>query len=88
MRPENMRMKEFLKQHGIEAQPKYIFHGSLHHSWRLYNHDIKWSAQLQRKLTDLGFTGLHGPLTQYSGNGGVFSVFVRGHNELLESLSA
>lgn len=92
MRPENKRMQEFLKQNGIDAIPKYIFTGSLKRSWRLYGkngngHDlsdyVKWTPELVTKLTDLGFTGLHGPLGPYDGNGGVFSVFVHGHYEFL-----
>lgn len=84
MRPENQRMKAFLKQHNIEATPKFIWDGSLKRTWRLYNHDVKWTDELAARLTELGFVDFdHAPLGRYSGNGGVFSVFVRGHNELL-----
>ncbi len=94
MRPENMRMQNFLKANGIDAVPKYLFTGSLKGSWRLYGtkngstHDLgdyqKWTPELAQKLTVLGFRGLFGPLDQTDGNGGVFSVFVRGHNEFLQ----
>jgi len=96
MRPENKRMQEFLRASGINAVPKYIFKGSLRGSWRLYgienkkdvggyglNKYQKWTLELAEKLTALGFRGLHGPLGIYDGNGGVFSVFVRGHNNFL-----
>ena len=83
MGPENKRMQTFLKQNGINAMPKYIATGSLKRTWRLYNLKQSWSMDLADKLTALGFNGLHGPLGKYSGNGGLFSVFVRGHFELL-----
>jgi len=93
MRPENKRMQEFLKQNGIYAVPKWISKGSLKRSWRLYGPSGKntggfenyqpWTMELADKLTALGFRGLHGQLERFSGNGGVFSVFVRGHEELL-----
>ena len=83
--PENIRMMEFLAKHGIKCAVKYIWNGSLRGTWRLYGKDQKWTPELMRKLTDLRFKGFDGrELTEYSGNGGVFSVFVRGHNELLE----
>jgi len=84
MRPENKRMQVFLKQNGIKAIPKYIATGSLTRTWRLYNLKQLWSVELANKLNALGFVDLDGkPLAQYSGNGGLFSVFVRGHFELL-----
>jgi len=85
VRPENARMMEFLAKHGIKCQVKYIWNGSLRGTWRLYNKNEKWTPELMKKLTDLRFKGFdRNPLTEYSGNGGVFSVFVRGHDELLE----
>lgn len=100
MRPENQRMKEFLKAHGIDAMPMYIKDGSVKGSWRLYglkgkNPDgspiyQKWwdNFDLQDKLNSLGFTDLWGKkLSNISANGGVFSVFVRGHNELLNPVN-
>ena len=84
--PENIRMMEFLAKHGIKCAVKYIWNGSLRGTWRLYGKDQKWTPELIRKLTDLRFKGFDGrELTEYSGNGGTFSVFVRGHNELLEN---
>lgn len=94
MRPENKRMQEFLKQNGVNAVPKWISTGSLKRSWRLYGKTGKstrntldnyqrWTPELAQKLTALGFRGLHGPLDRFDGNGGVFSVFVRGHEEFL-----
>ena len=94
MRIENKRMQNFLKANGIEAIPKYIKAGSLRHSWRFcgkgsqkgkgFVYYQKWTPELVEKLTGLGFTGLHGPLDKYDGNGGVFAVFVRGHYEFLQ----
>ena len=83
MRLENQRMKEFLNRNGLDAQPKYIWDGSLKRTWRLYNHSIPWTEELGAQLTGLGFTGLHGPFGKYDGNGGVLSIFVRGHYEML-----
>lgn len=83
--PHNARMRAFLEQHNIQATPKYLFDGSLKGSWRLYNPDLKWSEELADSLNAIGFTDLWGkPLGRYSGNGGMFSVFARGHNELLK----
>ncbi len=89
MLPHNARMMQFLAQHGIEAMPKYIKDGSLKHSWRLYNLDRKWSQELADELNAIGFTNIFGePLGIYSGNGGLFSVFVKGHYELLKDWEA
>jgi len=95
MLTENKKMQEFLRVNGIDAIPKYIKTGSLKRSWRLYGKtgtktgDImqdyqRWTPELCEKLTDLGFTGFHGALGKFSGNGGLFSVFVRGHFEFLK----
>lgn len=86
MRPENSRMAQFLADNGLPGvRVKYISDGSLKGRWRLYKPNTPWvGTDLPNRLTALGFTDFDGrPLTDYSGNGGVFSVFVRGHNELL-----
>ena len=84
MRVENKRMQAFLKQHDIEATPKYISTGSLRGTWRLYNLKQLWNMELAQQLNELGFVDFNGrPLAQFSGNGGFFAVFVRGHKELL-----
>jgi hypothetical protein len=96
MRPENKRMQEYLKANEIKAIPQCQKDGSLKGSWRLYGlvgkapdgtpiYQNWWdNFELQNKLNSLGFTDLWGKqLSNISGNGGVFSVFVRGHNELL-----
>ena len=84
MRPENKRMTAFLKTNGIEARPKWLRAGSLKQTWRLHNSETPWTLDLAAKLNSLGFTDYDGrPLGQFSGNGGYFSVFVRGHEELL-----
>ncbi len=87
MRPENQRMKAFLASHGIKAMPKYIHEGSLRGLWRLYGApNEQWTEELRSKLDALGFLDFQGqPLHRFSGNGGLFSVFVMGHNELLQS---
>jgi hypothetical protein len=85
MRPENKRMKAFLKANGIDCEVKYFPKGSMKNSWRLYNNDQKWTPGIWNKLNDLGFTWLdHQKLGPYHGNGGMFSVPVYGHYELLE----
>ena len=84
--PHNIRMMEFLRQHGISAVPKYIKDGSLKHTWRLYSPDEKWSLELANSLNAIGFANIWGePLNEHSGNGGYFSVFVTGHYELLKN---
>ena len=91
MRPENKAMADFLASKGITGVvPKYIDKGSLRGCWRLC---IKgpvrgiwkqWAMADAELLNGLGFVGFDGkPLGMYSGNGGMWQVFVRGHNELL-----
>jgi hypothetical protein len=84
MRIENKRMMVFLKFHGIRAKARYEREGSMRGTWSLYDQETAWEPTLTAKLTELGFTDFQGkPLSWYSGNGGRFSVSVRGHNELL-----
>lgn len=88
MRAENQRMQEFLRQHGIEARVKFTWRGSMKGTWQLYNPDVFWTPGMKDKLTELGFKDFDGrPLNQHSGNGGMFSVSVIGHNEFLEGVS-
>lgn len=83
-RPENKRMQAFLAKNGIDATPKWIPDGSLKRTWRLYNGETKWTPELAEKLNALGFRNYdNAPLHGIDGNGGVFSVFVRGHEEFL-----
>ena len=77
MRNENELMKLWLHKNGVDCTPMFIWTGSMKGTWRLYNKTMKWTPELRDKLTALGFAGSHGPLTQFSGNGGAFSVFVR-----------
>lgn len=84
MRPENEKMRQFLQENGIECSVKYISDGSLKKTWRLYKKGEKWTEELAQKLTALGFVDFDWkPLSWLSGNGGLFSVFVRGYNELV-----
>jgi hypothetical protein len=84
MRPENKRMQAFLKDHGIIAGVKYLPDGSLRGCWSVYGREQPWTDELCARLGALGFRGFDGDmLNRYSGNGGAFSVFLRGHNELL-----
>ena len=77
-------MKNFLAENGIIANAKWFSTGSLKRTWRLYNPEQKWTPFLTAQLTQLGFTDFDNkPLGIYSGNGGMFSVFVKGHEELL-----
>jgi hypothetical protein len=105
MRPENNRMKQFLKANGIDAEPKYISTGTLKGSWRLYglvngkydykkewgeNH-IQWwgNIELQNKINSLGFTDLGGKrVSDCTGNGGKFCIFVRGNIVLFNEETA
>ncbi len=78
MLAHNKQMQDFLSQHGIEAIPKWITKGSLQRTWRLYNKKTKWSEELAAQLNGLGFVDYAGkPLGKFSGNGGMFCVFVR-----------
>ena len=80
MRPENIKMKNYLSFYGIEVMPKFIWTGSLKGTWRLYNSKVSWhdNPGLWDKLTQLGFTNYDGqPFNQYNGNGGMFSLCTR-----------
>lgn len=82
MRPENIEMKQYLNKHGIKCRVKYIRAGSLRGCWRLYSKGERWTAEPRKKLTALGFVDFDGrPLSQLSGNGGLFAVFAR-HPEI------
>lgn len=84
IRAENRRMQEWLAAHGITARAKWLAKGSLKRTWRLYDPSTPWSLALAHKLNALGFRDYNNrPLDVFSGNGGAFSVFVRGHEELL-----
>ena len=86
IRPENKRMQDFLAKHGIKADAKYLDTGSLKGRWRLSNIDTKWTVELADRLNVLGFRDFDDRcLHKYSGNGGLFSVFVKGHYEFLEN---
>lgn len=80
---ENKNMQNWLKQNGVNCTPKYISEGSLKGTWRLNGGkfgDGSWwgNKELQDKLTSLGFVDFDGkPLSDYCGNGGDFSVFLR-----------
>jgi hypothetical protein len=51
----------------------------------LYDKDQPWTQALREKLTSLGFVSFDGqPIGEFAGNAGMFSVFVRGHNEMLD----
>ena len=83
MRPENLKMLAFLRAHYISATPKWIATGSMRGCWRMSNAKSPWTPELVAKLTALGFRDFQGqPLGPFSGNGGRFSVMVRGHEEL------
>jgi len=77
-------MQDWLQAHGIKARVKYMAAGSLKGTWRLYDGATLWDDALASRLNGLGFVSYDNkPLSTYSGNGGRFSVFVRGHSELL-----
>ena len=84
MRPENQRMQDFLRKHGINCHAKFVWTGSLKGTWRLWAKGKPWTPVLADQLTALGFRDFDSRiLGNYSGNGGRFSVFVRGHYELV-----
>jgi dipeptidyl aminopeptidase/acylaminoacyl peptidase len=87
MRTENQKMKEYLAKNGIDCIPKYLFDGSMKKTWRLYHRTTKWwdNTDLQNKFKELGFKDYNGQdITNYSGNGGAFSVFLRAPLELTQ----
>jgi hypothetical protein len=86
MRTENKNMISFLKQNGINTKVKvrYLWEGSMAGCWQIHSPGQSWTAELCEKFTALGFKDFDfTPLGKFSGNGGMFSVSVRGHNELL-----
>ena len=84
MRKENQRMQAFLLHHGIKARVKFLPDGSLRGCWRISDFETRWTPALRERLSSLGFVDhSREPLTEYAGNGGRLSVFVRGHDELL-----
>lgn len=88
MRPENARMVEYLRAHGITARAKYQWAGSLKKTWRLLNLNQSWSLELGRELEALGFLDFNGKsFTLYSGNAGYFSIFARGHLEMISGVT-
>ena len=81
-------MAEWLRAQGVKAKVRYIWHGSLKTCWSLYDADQRWTPELADKLNGLGFRDFDGlPLRQHSGNGGLFSVFVTGHAEMIEGVT-
>lgn len=77
MLARNKLMKTYLANNGIKAMPKYIADGSMKGTWRIYG-DGKWwgNKKLIAKMTAIGFVDFDGnPLSDYSGNGGAFSIF-------------
>lgn len=86
MRPENAAMQRFLADNGLPGvRVSYVRTGTLKGCWSVYRPGVKWSPEAASALSALGFVGFDDqPLGQYSGNGGQFSVLVRGHYELLE----
>lgn len=83
MRPENVKMKKFLADHGIDARVKFIAEGSLKNCWRLYNPKQQWTTELAEQLNELGFLDYNGmQLSKFSGNGGLFSIFARFKGEI------
>ena len=95
MRPENKAMSEYLAREGLlnGVTVKYIVKGSLAGCWRLCMRSAipgklfeTWNEQDATTLNRLGFLGFDGkPLYKFSGNGGMWQVFVCGHYELLKA---
>lgn len=83
-------MQTYLAENGIKAVPKLIIKGSMKGCWRLYakngkrnpenvmDNYAKWNTGLCARLSELGFKDFDNkPLSQDSGNGGVFHIFAR-----------
>jgi hypothetical protein len=79
MTPQNKAMRLLLKTNGIDAMPKYLATGSMKGCWRIYGKGDWWdNTELQNKIINMGFRGFDGqPLSKFSGNGGMFSIFAR-----------
>ena len=88
----NKKMQSYLRENGFPlAVPKYFDRGSMRGTWRIYS-KIKggglagyerWSAELALKFNTLGFLRWDGsPLDSFSGNGGMFMIFVRKNLEV------
>ena len=83
MRAENQRMVAFLAANGIKARVKRFTDGSLRGTWRIFIPDATWDETAAAQLTALGFTDFDNrPLARWSGNGGMYQLFVRGNDEL------
>ena len=88
-------MSEYLAREGLlnGVTVKYIIRGSLAGCWRLCMRSNEpgrlfesWKEQDASTLNRLGFLGFDGkPLDKFSGNGGMWHVFVRGHYEILKA---
>lgn len=79
MRTENQKMKQYLKENGIDAEPIYIYKGWLKGVWRFHKLGTDWwgNFELEEKLTALGFKDIDGNhLRQSCANGYTFSAFV------------
>lgn len=83
----NKKMQNYLRENGFPyAVPKYIDNGSMRGVWRIYSKIRgaglagyeRWSQELADKFNFLGFRDHNGnPLNSFSGNGGMFQIFVR-----------
>jgi len=85
MLQHNKKIQELFKKHGLKIKAKYIKAGSLRGCWRIYNLSINWNNDIAKKINRMGFVDFdRKPLGIFSGNGGVLSIFIRGHEELLK----
>ena len=92
----NKKIKQHLKENGINAIPKYIRRGSMDRCIRIYQKGkdeidgsnlIMWNDELIKKLTKLGFTDFDlKPLDKFSGHGGRFLIFTK-NKKLLNMLT-
>jgi hypothetical protein len=82
MRNPNAAMVAYLAAHGLKVKARHIASGCLRGTWRLSAKGRKWRQHDADLLNSLGFTDHEGrPLTDKSGVGGEFQVFVRGPAE-------
>lgn len=78
MKAYNKAMKQYLSERGIKAKSvKFIEKGSLKGCWIISNYKQKWTQNLIDRFDIAGFKDFDGKkLGEWSGNGGIFSVYV------------
>lgn len=71
---------EIMNLTGLKVNVSFIKTGSLKNNYRVYSRDIKWwgNEKLIEQLSLAGYVDFDNkPLSNYSGNGGLFSIFIK-----------